>query len=940
MTPVKRFMGALIRIIASRVLQYPRLRQLGFAVLKLLPGPVQGRLRRIAGPVAHMAPHTGKHPSHFPLSRRGEQIFLDLKGLRDSDGVAARITDPGEKPRLAFVSPLPPVRSGISDYSAELLPALTAWYRIELIVDQQDITDPHILASYPIHDVDWFRQHAGEFDRVLYQFGNALFHAHMFALLEEIPGVVVLHDFYLGHVVANMDAANYGQGYLAECLYEGHGYDAVRLYSQGEVQAAIWQYPCNFAVLQAALGVIVHSNHSLSLARQFYGETLRPWSMAPLLRTAAGNIDRVAARQRLELPADAFIVCTFGHLTPHKLSDRLLDAWLESQLARADNCLLVFVGESPLQGSGPALEARIKASGLKKRIHITGWVDTEHFHLWLRAADVGVQLRSMSRGETSAAALDCMNYGLATIVNGNGSMAALPDDAVLMLPDDFSNQELTAALETLWNDPALRLSLASRASALVRSEHSPDACARQYAEAIEQACDELDKGYGAKLHETLAALAPAGADDTRLITAAEQLAVTTPPTIVQRQLLVDVSALVRSDLKTGIERVARAQLLALINQPPQGMRVEPVYLTEHNGHWYYCYARRYASSLLNLHHFRVPDEVIDVNAGDILYVPDFYAHGIIHAHRDGLFQRLKAQGISITILVHDLLPITAPEFFPPGTHQPHSQWLAAISAFADRLICISRAVAADVRRLQQQAEHLPAIAVIHHGADIDASLPSKGFPRKAGKVLGKLASTPSFLMVGTIEPRKGHLQTLAAFDLLWEKGLDVNLVIIGNEGWKTLDDSQRRTIPQITRQLDLHPRRNKQLFWLEGISDDYLNAVYKASTCLIAASEGEGFGLPLIEAAQHGLPIIARDIPVFREVAGDHALYFSGHDPHTLAATVSHWLTLNEQGLAPNSTAMRWQTWSDNVTQLKRLLVAGDSLTHSPPERPRRGLVL
>ena len=109
-------------------------------------------------------------------------------------------------------------------------------------------------------------------------------------------------------------------------------------------------------------------------------------------------------------------------------------------------------------------------------------------------------------------------------------------------------------------------------------------------------------------------------------------------------------------------------------------------------------------------------------------------------------------------------------------------------------------------------------------------------------------------MVGTIEPRKEHAQTLAAFEQLWEEGVNANLIIVGQQGW--LVDAFGSNVRH-------HPELSKRLFWLEGISDEYLEKVYKTSTCLIAASEGEGFGLPLIEAAQHKLPIIARDIPVF-----------------------------------------------------------------------------
>ncbi|MDO9535816.1 MAG: glycosyltransferase, partial [Bacillota bacterium] len=118
-----------------------------------------------------------------------------------------------------------------------------------------------------------------------------------------------------------------------------------------------------------------------------------------------------------------------------------------------------------------------------------------------------------------------------------------------------------------------------------------------------------------------------------------------------------------------------------------------------------------------------------------------------------------------------------------------------------------------------------------------------------------------------------------------------------------------------------HPELGRRLFWLNYISDAYLEKVYAASACLIAASEGEGFGLPLIEAARHRLPIIARGIPVFKEVAGEHALYFDGLRPADLAAAIEHWLALAGRGAAPPATGMQWLTWTESIGQLKQKLL-------------------
>ena len=167
-------------------------------------------------------------------------------------------------------------------------------------------------------------------------------------------------------------------------------------------------------------------------------------------------------------------------------------------------------------------------------------------------------------------------------------------------------------------------------------------------------------------------------------------------------------------------------------------------------------------------------------------------------------------------------------------------------------------------------------------------------------------------MVGTIETRKGHAQVVAAFENLWAHGIDANLVIVGRQGWN---------VDEFINRLRHHPELGRRLFWLEGISDEYLEKIYATCTCLIAASEGEGFGLPLIEAAQHKLPIIARDIPVFREVAGNHAFYFSGKEPTDLAGTVVRWLELHESGKNPDSDGMPWLSWRQSTERLLSIIL-------------------
>lgn len=839
------------------------------------------------------------------------------------------------RPKLAYVSPLPPERTGIAAYSAELLPALGRYYDIEVIIAQSQVSDPWINANCPLRSVEWFIQHADRYQRVLYHFGNSHFHQHMITMLEHWPGVVVLHDFFIGDLIWHMQ--NYGQRQYEwlTSLYYSHGYAAVRekFYSESD-SSVVSKYPCNMMPLQTALGLIVHSDYSKKLAVQWYGPSWgRDWVTIPLARTSAKH-DRENCRNLLGLEKDIFIVCSFGLCGPTKLNHRLLATWLASGLAKDSRCHLIFVGENHKGDYGRSLVKMIDKSGARDRIRITGWASDDEFHRYLAAADVAVQLRSLSRGETSAAVLDCMNHALPTIVNANGSLADLPPDTVWMLNDEFEDVDLVMALETLWRDEGKRRALANRARELILTRHSPETCAQQYAQAIEgfYHVAETDRHH---LVRAIAAQDNPPADENAWQELASCIAQNQPDRRPARKLFVDVTATSRTDLKTGIERVARALLLELINTPPVGYRIEPVYLTDRGGLWQYWYARRYTLELMECPSNWLDDEPVEAQPGDVLFGADFAGHVVVEAKRANLYQKFKQIGVSIYFTAFDLLPIKMPEVFPPRANEGFEAWLRTVCQIADGVICISRSVADDLHCWLEEnpLTRMRPIRIcwMHLGANLDASVPSKEMPIGGQSILATLGLRPTFLMVGTVEPRKGHLQAIAAFDQLWKQGMNVNLAIVGKEGWKDLPEEMRRTIPQIVDALRHHPECGKRLFWLEGISDEFLEKVYATSTCLIAASEGEGFGLPLIEAAQHKLSIIARDIPVFREVAREHAYYFSGGKPADLALAVENWYSQFETAHHPISEHMPWLTWKESTDRLKQIMFNNDCYMRWPP---------
>lgn len=600
---------------------------------------------------------------------------------------AARPADPGlnagttPRPRLAFAGPLPPVKSGIADYSAELLPRLARWYEISVIVDQEEVSDPWIKAHCPIHSPSWLVEHVDSYERVLYHLGNSHFHSPLFELMGAVPGVVVLHDFFLSAALAHGENFPGQTGGWARELYHSHGYGAVRDFFLGSDREEVaWRYPCSLSAIQQGLGVIVHSSHSLRLAQQWYGGDAADWSVLPLLRAEPIGGDRLAARRALGFGDEDFLVCAFGLLGPTKLNHRLVQAWLQSGLAGDKNCHLLFVGEDHRGDYGRELHRLMDASPAAANIRITGWTEREAFHRHLAAADLAVQLRTLSRGETSAAVLDCLNYGLATIVNANGSMADLDQQAVWMLADTFADAQLVTALETLWQDRGRRLRLGQAGRDLIRDRHHPQACADQYGAAIESCYQAAADGLPA-LPAAIAGLVAQEPDEGELMRLAEAIATSIPLRNRPRQLLVDISALQTGESEG--QGLAGGVLRSWLDQPPPGMRVEPVYARGEQG---YSYGRRFTLGLLACPDRGFDDDPIDYGIGDVFFA---LALPVSVAVAQGpYYQGLRRQGVRVFFVLSDWPdPLVVGE----GA-EGHDDWLPLIAA-GNGVLCASKALA-------------------------------------------------------------------------------------------------------------------------------------------------------------------------------------------------------------------------------------------------------
>jgi glycosyltransferase involved in cell wall biosynthesis len=809
-------------------------------------------------------------------------------------GASARSARSERKPRLAYFSPLPPHRSGISDYSSELLPALSEHYDIDVVVDQSQVSDAWVTDRLPIRTVDWFEKHAGAFDRIIYNVGNSPFHEYMLDLTKRWPGVVILHDLYLSSLFRYLGRAR-DPGQWFRRLFDGHGLPAVRQFpGMDEAGTASQIYPCSLSIVDDAIGVLVHSEHAIGLARELLGprasSSMRKINF-PRHSTVASSPGRGEVRRRLGLEGNTVLVCSFGHLADTKLDHRIVEAWLHAGLADNPAYRLIFVGDAP-PDYGQLLREKI---GRSSGIEITGHVEQSRYREYLTACDLAVQLRAGSRGETSASAFDCLANGLPLIVNSHGSMAELPDDTVLKIPDTFSPGELAAALSALLSDEERRLQLGARGLEFARAHHDPKQVSLQIHQAVEafEGCG----GRGRLKRLVLEVGDPGGGLTEPDLEEGARAIAANQASLRPRKMLIDVSELAKTDRRTGIERVVR-NLVDHLTGSLSSYRPELVTVGRE-----LRFARSFAAR-----HFRLPtigdDRRVDLAPGDLFLGLDLNA-GIAEETLD----LLRRRNVTIAFVVYDILPVTHPQYFLPGVQKLFSQWLSSVTLHADALICISRSVAEEVYRWLERTRPRRAfplnIGVFTLGAELDRPGEGQAATKAEPPVIDVSGAGRTVLMVGTVEPRKGYDQALAAFEKLWSKGSDARLLIVGKGGWM---------VDRLLERLRSHSENGKRLFWIENASDAALSEFYQSADLLLAASFAEGFGLPLAEAARHRLPILARDIPVFREVAGSAGTFFSGGTGE-LAVAIERSLS-RPRGKDPAKERPMSVTWAESANQL------------------------
>ncbi|MDQ2984763.1 MAG: glycosyltransferase [Actinomycetota bacterium] len=380
--------------------------------------------------------------------------------------------------RIAFVSPLPPQRSGIADYSYRLLDELRKLCLVDAFAD----VEPSVARVPPGVGISHTRAfHASErlrggYDAVVYALGNSEFHAAELALLRERPGVVLAHDIRLTGLYS-WTAANRPE-------IEPRGFHAALQSMYGARVPAWVGSPGAVHYDDADRYGILMAREAIGLSERFL---VNSDFAAQLARIDApdGHEDKVEVlgfgypgpgEFPVPQPGGAPVVGTFGLVAPVKQTEKVIEAF--ALLAEHHHTVtLAVVGPPAAPGELERYREQAKRLGVADRVRVTGELDDREFRAAVAGATVAVQLRGSSNGESPASVADCLAAGVPTVVTSLGAARELPDECVVKVEADVSAADLARELAALLGDETRRAAMA-RAGRAFAAEHSFERVAR------------------------------------------------------------------------------------------------------------------------------------------------------------------------------------------------------------------------------------------------------------------------------------------------------------------------------------------------------------------------------------------------------------------------------------------------------------------------------
>ncbi len=375
------------------------------------------------------------------------------------------------------------------------------------------------------------------------------------------------------------------------------------------------------------------------------------------------------------------------------------------------------------------------------------------------------------------------------------------------------------------------------------------------------------------------------------------------------RIYLNLSAVAYVDNRSGIPRVVKS--LAKEGILSDDVTLIPVYADLVTG--VFKVAKDHAKQLSGKE-LSVDEEIMSVAAGDIFLNITVNPNELEFEH--ATFQIMRALGVKVFCVVHDLIAVLQPEFSRDRDTRHLADWLSKVIQY-DGIVANSMAtLEAFETWVAKEKIVLPESFEkhwFHLGSDMQSDISRKDVCSDTAVMNLIQKQIPYFMQVGTVELRKGHDDLLNGFEKLWAEGVELALVIVGRRGWK---------VQEISKRIRNHAQFGRQLFWFDNADDEALHCLYRHAEAVVLASKAEGYGLPVAEGAWFGRPLLLRDLPIFKEIAQDGATYFSGNgDALALAAKQLH-----NQIVAGESVPMpkpnQFPDWQQSFAMLSKKLLA------------------
>ncbi|MEX2314261.1 MAG: glycosyltransferase, partial [Thermomicrobiales bacterium] len=398
--------------------------------------------------------------------------------------------------RLQYVTPLPPLPTGIAQYSRDLLRALGGAWPLDIVGEAGSNPAPFV------NPVEESGTRTTSFRRgvpTVFQIGNSGFHRLAFKHALQESGVIVLHDVMLHHGRSGELLRAGGAGYqrVMRSRYGAKGAWAVAEILAGRAVDDFGVYPLSEDYVERAIVTIVHSEFARRQVLRFVPDA--NVVVVPMGIPLPALVDQSAARIALKLPERAFIIASITHVNPYKRMPIVLRA-MRRLVAREPDAILIVAGSV---APGIDLKRQVSLLNLERNVRLLGYVTDDEARLAARAADVCVNLRFPSAGETSASLLRLLGAGRPVLVTDDPSTAEYPRDAVLPVAvDRFEDEMLADLMLLLARDRELRASAGAAARSFIEREHSMLDAVHGYRNVIQAAFGvRLPESPGMAVHE-------------------------------------------------------------------------------------------------------------------------------------------------------------------------------------------------------------------------------------------------------------------------------------------------------------------------------------------------------------------------------------------------------------------------------------------------------